>query len=84
MKILKPYFYPDGCLNKSRVVLTYVALFVSKTCSILTPLYIGYVRVCLCVCPWYACMGLGLCVVIYACMRSYNIMYNQHISVFRL
>lgn len=41
LKVLKPYFYPKGWLNKLRCVLTYMLLFSAKACNLFAPLFIG-------------------------------------------
>jgi len=40
-KVLKPYFSPKGILNKLRCALTFVFLGLSKTCNLLSPIFIG-------------------------------------------
>eukprot|EP00943_MAST-04B_sp_MAST-4B-sp1_P008776 g8776.t1 len=40
-KILKPYFLPKGCINKFRAASTFIVLISSKTCNIISPIYIG-------------------------------------------
>lgn len=41
MRVLKPYFLPKGCLNKTRCILTWVFLFISKAANLMSPIYIG-------------------------------------------
>lgn len=41
MLVLKPYFWPDGLLNRGCVFLTWVFLIMSKACNIAAPLYIA-------------------------------------------
>ena len=40
-KVLKPYFWPDGVVNKVRCLLTWVFLAMSKTCGLLVPIFMG-------------------------------------------
>jgi len=40
-QVLRPYFWPDGSLNKFRCVMTWVFLGLSKVANLLSPIYIG-------------------------------------------
>jgi ABC-type transport system involved in Fe-S cluster assembly fused permease/ATPase subunit len=42
LRVLKPYFWPDGLVNRIRVGITWLMLITSKATSIMAPLYIGY------------------------------------------
>jgi len=41
MKVMRPYFWPNGFGNKCRVVVTFVATGGAKACNVLAPIYIG-------------------------------------------
>merc|ERR1719253_463810 len=41
LQVLKPYFWPDGLLNRACVMLTWIFLILSKAANILAPLYIA-------------------------------------------
>ena len=41
LRVLKPYFLPKGCLNKTRCILTWVFLFISKGTNLMAPIFIG-------------------------------------------
>ncbi|GBG24175.1 ABC transporter ATP-binding protein [Hondaea fermentalgiana] len=41
MRVMKPYFWPRGFMNKLRCLLTWVFLGLSKACNLASPLYIG-------------------------------------------
>ena len=40
-KILRPYFMPEGTLNRIRAASTFIVLIASKACNIISPIYIG-------------------------------------------
>jgi hypothetical protein len=40
-KIMQAYAWPSGCTSKLRILITFVVMAGSKTCAILTPMYIG-------------------------------------------
>ena len=40
-KLLKPYFWPDGWMNRIRCMLTFVFLGGSKVCSLMAPIFVG-------------------------------------------
>jgi len=41
MRVMKPYFWPRGFLNKVRCALTWVFLGLSKASNLMSPIYIG-------------------------------------------
>lgn len=42
VQMLRPYFWPDGVLNKIRAITTWICVLTSKGCGLISPLFLGW------------------------------------------